>query len=173
MRCASLAVAAAVVVVNIFPDDDDDDLTPKQPPRSSHKEEEEDKEIARRHTVALKEEDEEDLLPKRENASFREMNICVCFCVVLSCDCVKWCNLFHYKDRSIVFVICALIVIFGREFSLSTLTFHFFINSFINFFIYTLLLLLLFTRGTVGRRVSYIVNDRGLGCFSVSRTRRT
>ena len=86
MRCASLAVAAAVVVVNIFPDDDDDDdLTPKQPPRSSHKEEEEDKEIARRHTVALKEEDEEDLLPKRENASFREMNICVCFCVVLSC----------------------------------------------------------------------------------------
>ena len=95
MRCASLAVAAAVVVVNIFPDDDDDDddLTPKQPPRSSH-EEEEDKEIARRHAVALKEEDKaEDLLPKRENASFREMNICVCFCVVLSCDCVKWCNL--------------------------------------------------------------------------------
>ena len=22
--------------------------------------------------------------------------------------CVKWCNLFHYKDRNIVFVICAL-----------------------------------------------------------------
>ena len=90
MRCASLAAAAAVVVVNIFPDDDDDDddLTPKHPPRSSHKEEEEDKEIARRHAVALKEEDEEDLLPKREAASFREMNICVCFCVVLSCVCV-------------------------------------------------------------------------------------
>ena len=30
------------------------------------------------------------------------------------------------------------IVIFGREFSLSTLTFHFFIYSFIHFFIYTL-----------------------------------
>ena len=27
----------------------------------------------------------------------------------------KWCNLFRYKDRSIVFVICALIVIFERE----------------------------------------------------------
>ena len=63
-------------------------------------------------------------------------------------------------------------MIFEREFSLSTLTFHFFIYSFIHFFIYTLLLLL-FTRGTAGRRVSYIVNDRGLGCFSVSRTRRT
>jgi len=37
-------------------------------------------------------------------------------------------------------------VIFGREFSLSTLTFHFFIYSCIHFFIYTLLLLLLFTR---------------------------
>lgn len=88
MRCASLAAAAAVVVVNIFPDDDDDDddLTPKQPPRSSH-EEEEDKEIARRHAVALKEEDKaEDLLPKREAASFREMNICV-FCAR------AWCSL--------------------------------------------------------------------------------
>ena len=88
MRCASLAAAAAVVVVNIFPDDDDDDddLTPKQPPRSSH-EEEEDKEIARRHAVALKEEDTaEDLLPKREAASFREMNICV-FCAR------AWCSL--------------------------------------------------------------------------------
>jgi len=88
MRCASLAAAAAVVVVNIFPDDDDDDddLTPKQPPRSSHKEEEEDKEIVRKQAV-FKEEDKEteDLLPKREAASFREMNICVCFCVVLSC----------------------------------------------------------------------------------------
>ena len=85
MRCASLAAAAAVVVVNIFPDDDDDDVTPKQPkPRSSHKEEEEDKEIARRHAVALEEEVKEDRLPKREAfASFREMNICVCFCVVL------------------------------------------------------------------------------------------
>ena len=88
MRCASLAAAAAVVVVNIFPDDDDDDddLTPKQPPRSSH-EEEEDKEIARRHAVSLKEEDQaEDLLPKREAASFREMNICV-FCAR------AWCSL--------------------------------------------------------------------------------
>ena len=67
-------------------DDDDDDLTPKQPPRSSHKEEEEDKEIVRKQAV-FKEEDKEteDLLPKREAASFREMNICVCFCVVLSC----------------------------------------------------------------------------------------
>jgi hypothetical protein len=42
-------------------------------------------------------------------------------------------------------------VIFGREFSLSTLTFRFFIYSFIRFFIYTLLLLL-FTRRTVGMR---------------------
>ena len=50
-------------------------------------------------------------------------------------ECVLWCNLFHYKDRNIVFVICALIVIFEREFSLSTLTFHFFIY----FFMYTLL----------------------------------
>ena len=60
--------------------------------------------------------------------------------------------LFHYKDRSIIFPdLCSKIVIFGREFSLSTLTFHFFIYSFIRFFIYTLLLLLLFTRGTAGR----------------------
>ena len=89
MRCASLAAAAAVVVVNIFPDDDDDDddLTPKQPPRSSHKEEEEDKEIVRKQAV-FKEEDKEteDLLPKREAASFREMNICV-FCAR------AWCSL--------------------------------------------------------------------------------
>ena len=44
--------------------------------------------------------------------------------------------LFHYKDREVFFfLICALrIVIFGREFSLSTLTFHFFIYSFIRFF---------------------------------------
>ena len=42
------------------------------------------------------------------------------------------CKLFHYKDRSIIFLICALlVVIFGREFSLSTLTFHFFIYSFV------------------------------------------
>ena len=41
------------------------------------------------------------------------------------------------KDRSIVFAICAQIVIFEREFSLSTLTFHFFIYSFIRFFVYT------------------------------------
>ena len=81
--------------------------------------------------------------------------------------------LFHYKDRSILFPdLCSKIVIFGREFSLSTLTFHFFIYSFIiRFFIYTLLLW--FTWGTVGRRLRYIVNDQGLRCFSVSRTRRT
>ena len=77
-----------------------------------------------------------------------------------------WCTYFITKTEVFFFLICALrIVIFGREFSLSTLTFHFFIYSFIRFFIYTLLLLLLllwFTRGTVGRRLRYIVNDRGL-----------
>ena len=70
-------------------------------------------------------------------------------------------------------------MIFGREFSLSTLTRSlFYLLFYIHFFIHAvllllLLLLLLFTRGTVGRRLSCIVNDRGLGCLSVSRTRRT
>ena len=64
-------------------------------------------------------------------------------------------------------MICALIeiVIFGREFSLSNLTFHFFIYSFIYSFMYKLLLW--FTRGTVGRWLRYIVNDRGLWCFEI------
>ena len=99
-----------------------------------------------------------DFFPRRERATF--------------VDCGLWCTCFITKTEVFFFLICALrIVIFGREFSLSTLTFHFFIYSFIRFFIYTLLLW--FTRGTVGRRLRYIVNDRGLRCFSVSRTRRT
>ena len=64
-----------------------------------------------------------------------------------------WCTCFITKTEVLFFLICALkIVIFGREFSLSTFTFHFFIYSFIRFFINTLLLLLLlFTRGAAGR----------------------
>ena len=85
-----------------------------------------------------------------------------------------WCTCFITKTEVLFFLICALkIVIFGREFSLSTFTFHFFIYSFIRFFINTLLLLLLFTRGAAGRRLSCIVDDRSLRCLSVSRTRRT
>ena len=57
--------------------------------------------------------------------------------------CEVWCTCFITKTEVFFFLICALkIVIFGREFSLSTLTFHFFIYSFIYFFINTLLLLL-------------------------------
>ena len=53
-------------------------------------------------------------------------------------DCGFWCTCFITKTEVFFFLICALrIVIFGREFSLSTLTFHFFIYSFIRFFIYT------------------------------------
>ena len=43
--------------------------------------------------------------------------------------------MFITKTEVLFFLICA-IVIFGREFSLSTLTFHFFIYSFIHFFIH-------------------------------------
>ena len=72
--------------------------------------------------------------------------------------------LFHYKDRSFIFPsLCSRSWFLGENsLSLSTLTFHFFLYSFIRFFIHTLLLLLLlFTRRTVGRRSSCIVNDRG------------
>jgi len=41
-----------------------------------------------------------------------------------------WCTCFITKTEVLFFLVCALIVIFGREFSLSTLTFHFFIYSF-------------------------------------------
>ena len=53
---------------------------------------------------------------------------------------------------------------FFRENSLSRFTFLFTFSS---------TRCVLFTRGTVGKRSGYIVNDRGLRCFSVSRTRRT
>ena len=49
------------------------------------------------------------------------------------------CKLFHLQKTEVLCIIfpdlCS-IVIFEREFSLSTLTFHFFIYSFIHFFIY-------------------------------------
>jgi hypothetical protein len=54
-----------------------------------------------------------------------------------------WCTCFITKTEVLFFLICALkIVIFGREFSLSTFTVHFFMYAFIYFFINTLLLLL-------------------------------
>ena len=57
--------------------------------------------------------------------------------------CEVWCACFITKTEVFFFLICALkIVIFGREFSLSTFTVHFFMYSFIYFFINTLLLLL-------------------------------
>ena len=93
---------------------------------------------------------------------------------IARCDNCDLCvNCFITKTEVLFFLICALIeiVIFGREFSLSNLTFHFFIYSFIYSFMCTLLLW--FTRGTVGRRSSYIVNDRGLRCFSVRMKRRS
>ena len=83
-----------------------------------------------------------------------------------------WCTCFSTKTEVLFFLISLFVLwieIFGREFSLSTLTLKiFYFYSFIRFFIHTLLLLLLlllFTRRTVGRRLSCIVNDRGLRCL--------